>query len=127
MKFLADAGTLEDVVLMLSGSDSVLIREARMRFPGRRGASSTVDSQIGPLTFREYVDLATRIPPTGRQSLLAPKRDVSESTRPLVDAEFARYLAHGGYLQAINDMAQDDSIPSPRRSPPTETGSGATC
>lgn len=110
VKFLADAGTLEGIVLMLSGSDSALIQEARMRFPGRRGANPIVDFHIGPLTFREYVDLAKRIPTAGRQSLLAPIRSVTESTRRLLDAEFARYLSHGGFLRAINDMAQDDSI-----------------
>ena len=110
VKFLADAGTLEHIVLMLSGSDSALIREARMRFPGRRGASTVVDFNIGPLTFGEYVDLARRIPAAGRQSLLAPKRGITESTRRLLDAEFLRYLAHGGFLRAINDMARGDSI-----------------
>lgn len=110
VKFLADAGTLEDIVLMLSGSDSGLIQEARMRFPGRRGANSIVDFHIGPLTFGEYVDLAKRIPAAGRQSLLAPKRSITDSTRRLVDAEFLRYLAHGGFLRAINDMAQADAI-----------------
>ncbi len=110
VKFLADAGTLEDVVLMISGSDSTLIQEARMRFPGRRGTSPIVDFHLGPLTFREYVDLAERIPAAGRASLLDPDRAITEETRRRVDAEFARYLAHGGYLRAINDMAEGDSI-----------------
>ncbi|MCB9462143.1 MAG: ATP-binding protein [Candidatus Eisenbacteria bacterium] len=110
VKFLADAGTLEDLVLMVSGSDSTLIQEARMRFPGRRGTSSIVDFHIDPLTFREYVNLAKRIPKGGRQSLLGPKSGIKKSTRALLDAEFARYLAHGGFLRAINDMAQDDAI-----------------
>ncbi|MEZ4650692.1 MAG: hypothetical protein R3E97_18285 [Candidatus Eisenbacteria bacterium] len=51
-----------------------------------------------------------RIPRGGRQSLLGPKSSIKESTRSLLDAEFARYLAHGGFLHAINDMAVDDSI-----------------
>ena len=102
VKFLADAGTLEGIVLMLSGSDSALIQEARMRFPGRRGESPIADFHLGPL--------AKRIPTAGRQSLLAPKRSIPESTRRLVDAEFLRYLAHGGFLRAINDMALSDSI-----------------
>ena len=34
VKYLADAGLLDDVVLVLTGSDSVVIREARaMRAP----------------------------------------------------------------------------------------------
>jgi len=39
VKYLADAGMLESTVLMITGSDMVIIKEARMRFPGRRGIS----------------------------------------------------------------------------------------
>lgn len=37
IKFLADASLLNQVVLLLTGSDLTMIQEARMRFPGRRG------------------------------------------------------------------------------------------
>jgi len=36
IKYLADVGMLENVVMFLTGSDLVIIKEARMRFPGRR-------------------------------------------------------------------------------------------
>ena len=39
VKYAADAGLLQNVVLILTGSDSILIQEARMSFPGRRGTS----------------------------------------------------------------------------------------
>ena len=39
IKYLADAGLLEGVVLIATGSDMAVIQEARMRFPGRRGTS----------------------------------------------------------------------------------------
>jgi predicted AAA+ superfamily ATPase len=39
VKFLADSGLLRNTVLVISGSDSYIIREARMRFPGRRGSA----------------------------------------------------------------------------------------
>lgn len=34
VKYLADAGMLENCLLFLTGSDLVIIQEARMRFPG---------------------------------------------------------------------------------------------
>lgn len=110
VKFLADAGILENAILMISGSDSAIIQEARMRFPGRRGTSAIVDFHLGPLTFGEYVDLAKRMPTASRRSLLGPVEKIAEPTRRLLDADFARYLAHGGFLRAINDMAQGDAI-----------------
>ena len=57
VKYLADAGLLEDVILVLTGSDLVIIQEARMRFPGRRGRSDTVDFHLYPLSFSECIKL----------------------------------------------------------------------
>ena len=63
VKYLADAGLLEKVVLMLTGSDLIIIREARMRFPGRRGPSGTVDFHLYPLSFCEFVKLKSSFTP----------------------------------------------------------------
>lgn len=60
IKYLADAGTLENVVMLLTGSDLVIIKEARMRFPGRRGEAKTVDFHLYPLNFLETVKLKKR-------------------------------------------------------------------
>ena len=46
IKYAADSGLLERTILMLTGSDALLIQEARMRFPGRRGKSSIVDFHL---------------------------------------------------------------------------------
>ena len=51
VKFLADAGQLEDITLMLTGSDMLILSEARMRFPGRRGVADKVDFHLYPLSF----------------------------------------------------------------------------
>jgi len=57
IKFLADAGQLENIVLMLTGSDMMILHEARMRFPGRRGRADEVDFHLYPLSFAETVKL----------------------------------------------------------------------
>ena len=57
VKYLADAGLLENVVFILTGSDLVIIKDARMRFPGRRGQSDRVDFFLYPLNFFECVKL----------------------------------------------------------------------
>ena len=90
VKFLADAGLLDDVVLVLTGSDSVIIREARSRLPGRRGRAPRVDFHLYPLSFAEYLDLKGMADSPG-------------AAAALIEA-FDRYLVHGGYLTAINDM-----------------------
>lgn len=104
VKFLADAGLLEDVVLVLTGSDSAIIREARMRFPGRRGKAGTVDFHLFPLTFYEVVALRKRLTPAELAGFEEPRHDVPSKLQSLLSEEFDRYLMHGGYLRAINDL-----------------------
>ena len=78
------------MVLVLTGSDSVIIREARTRLPGRRGWAPRVDFHLYPLSFAEYLDVKGTADSLGDAAALI--------------AAFERYLLHGGYLTAINDM-----------------------
>tara|TARA_R110000868_G_scaffold410505_4_gene698788 strand:- start:17192 stop:18526 length:1335 start_codon:yes stop_codon:yes gene_type:complete len=95
IKYLADAGELEQVVLMLSGSDLMLMQEAKMRFPGRRGQADKVDFHLYPLSFSEFVKLA--------EGNVTVDIDV-------LYARFYDYMKHGGYLTAINDYAKNQTI-----------------
>lgn len=107
VKFLADAGLLENTLLILTGSDSIIIQEARMRFPGRRGRANQVDFHIYPLSFYEYLKLTDAIANLD-ESL---QSDVpSEKTANLFRQAFESYLLHGGYLTAINNYAEDGQI-----------------
>ena len=91
VKFLADSAELDNVVLMLSGSDSSIIKEARNRFPGRRGVESKTDFHCFPLSFSEVIQLYGE-----------------GECREVV---FENYLLHGGFLKAINDFSIYKSIP----------------
>jgi len=82
MKFLADAGKISNIVVVLTGSDSLIIQEARMRFPGRRGCADQCDFHYFPLSFNEVVSLKK-----GNNLL----------------EQFNQYQIHGGYLTAINE------------------------
>jgi predicted AAA+ superfamily ATPase len=111
VKYLADAGLLENVVLMLTGSDLIIIREARMRFPGRRGPSGTVDFHLYPLSFCEFVKLKSSFTPDefshfDEESKVDPSSDLMDR----LFMEFENYLIHGGFLTAINDFAQHQQI-----------------
>jgi predicted AAA+ superfamily ATPase len=94
IKFLADSGFFENCEVVLTGSDLVLMNEAAMRFPGRRGTHKQVDFHYSPLSFREYVDLIHPASPT-----LA-----------FLYEAFQHYLIHGGFLTAINDWAKHGEI-----------------
>ena len=102
VKFLADAGQLDDVILVLTGSDILILSEARMRFPGRRGVADEVDFHLYPLSFAETVHLKGILDDEQQQSVQhAPS---AETVRILFTA-FDEYLMHGGFLTAINDLS----------------------
>lgn len=110
IKYLADSGLLEDVAVMLTGSDSVVIQEARMRFPGRRGPADVVDFHLFPLSFYEYVKLNNKINEDEIQILVKNENQAGKKLIKKLYEEFERYLWHGGFLTAINDVASHNRI-----------------
>ena len=57
IKYLADAGNFENMSVILTGSDSQIIRASLKRLAGRRGGSDKVDFIFFPLSFKEFVCL----------------------------------------------------------------------
>ncbi len=112
LKFAADAGLLEHTVVLLTGSDSVMIKEARMRLPGRRGQADRVDFYYAPLSFSESCLLKKIfINESALSEFLMTDNDNIEQQK-LIDQAFLDYLIHGGYLTAINDLASNRIISS---------------
>lgn len=98
IKYAKDAGMFDNTVVFLTGSDTGFLKEARMRFPGRRGKATRTDFHFYPLSFRETVFLKRGI---------TSKDDVPIE---LLYQEFQAYLVHGGFMTAINDIAQHNAI-----------------
>ncbi|RTZ97543.1 MAG: ATP-binding protein [Deltaproteobacteria bacterium] len=110
IKYLADAGILENVIMILTGSDLAIIKEARMRLPGRRGNANTVDFHLYPLSFLETVQLKKQFSQEKLNQLLNTEIVPSaDSINKLFEA-FGAYLIHGGFLTAINDFARYEKI-----------------
>lgn len=99
IKALADEGRFREGFCIVTGSDSVILKEASKRFPGRRGHADTVDFHLLPLTFREYIALVA--PPL----LRTPSAHVDALFQ-----HFDKYLICGGYLRAINDLASSGVV-----------------
>lgn len=91
IKSLADEGYFTRGLCILTGSDTLILKEAAMSFPGRRGKASQIDFHLYPLTFYEYVKL---------------RHPESEPDNEILNHFFQEYLLCGGYLRAINDFAQ---------------------
>ena len=110
VKYLADAGLLENTMLVLTGSDMVIIQEARMRFPGRRGDADIVDFHIDPLSFFEAAKLKKVFTDDELEQLTDPNVEPIPNMLENLSEEFTRYLIHGGFLTAMNDMARSNKI-----------------
>ncbi len=107
IKFLADSSMLNNTSVILTGSDSQVIRTAMKRFAGRRGTADRVDFEFYPLSFNEFVCLKEKkLEPLCKQIILHPLSvDIPgyEEHHPALTSLFYEYLLHGGYLPAINE------------------------
>jgi len=99
VKALADEGWFRRGLCVLTGSDSVILREAAGRLPGRRGDADVTDFHLKPLSFKSFVELT------------APYILDEENKAPVELAGcFDKYLKCGGYLKAINDLHSAGAI-----------------
>lgn len=108
VKYGADAGMFDMTVLAVTGSDLSFLQKARMRFPGRRGDAPVSDYHLRPLSFREFVALEGKV--VGLDDQLEESFGMQDETVDLIYDALDRYLLHGGYLTAINDMAAHGTI-----------------
>ncbi len=106
IKYAYDSGLFDQVVVILTGSDLVLIEEARMRFPGRRGKADKVDFHLYPLSFGQYLKLAN---PNLFANIFGQIDIAPEHMQSLYEF-FYNYTIHGGYLTAINDYVVNKKI-----------------
>src|SRR3990167_3172748 len=95
IKALADEGYFRQGLCILTGSDTLILKEAAMSFPGRRGNADQVDFHLYPLSFNEYVAVVSKNETQSMQTL---------------SHLFDQYLQCGGYLRAINDFAMHHKI-----------------
>lgn len=109
IKYLADSGIISRAVVILTGSDLDFIKEARKRFPGRHGVADTAEFILNPLSFREVIEVK-KIFPKSEIEHIALRQDATPGEMDILFDEFEKYLIHGGYMTAINDMASHGRI-----------------
>lgn len=90
IKAIADEGGFRKGLCLITGSDTLILKEAVMSFPGRRGTADRTDFHLYPLSFSAYVGLCCE------------EKNPNDKT---LFAYFKDYLKCGGYLRAVNDLA----------------------
>lgn len=93
IKAIADEGKFRNGFCIITGSDTIIIKEAISRFPGRRGEAEKTDFHIMPLDFCEYMSLV-------KSELLQDDKEIKVELFDFFD----KYLKCGGHLRAINDL-----------------------
>ncbi|MBI5399004.1 ATP-binding protein [Candidatus Saganbacteria bacterium] len=119
IKSLADAGFLNHGSLVISGSDTYLLKDAMMEFPGRRGNADQQDFHLFSLSFYEYVrlndkNIADQLERGKlefyRNRILPKAGEIEPKTIKKLKEYFESYLFTGGYLSAINDYKKHGNI-----------------
>ncbi|MFH1846289.1 MAG: ATP-binding protein [Candidatus Omnitrophota bacterium] len=114
IKYLADSGIFEHMIVILTGSDNQIIRTAMKRFAGRRGKADKADFIFQPLSFKESVLLKNpRLNSLCENITNAPITVAIKGYREyheVLKGCFFEYLIHGGYLPAISDYLTGKTI-----------------
>ncbi|NIM18261.1 MAG: AAA family ATPase [Candidatus Aminicenantes bacterium] len=114
VKYLADAGILNTMSVILTGSDNRIIRTSMKRFAGRRGAADKTDFDFFPLSFKEFVCLREKeLEPLCKEIGSTPvtaEIPGYENRHHLLTELLYEYLVHGGYLPAINEFRLKGTI-----------------
>lgn len=88
IKWLADAGLLQDKTVFLTGSSSLSFKKSGEFLPGRRGKG--IDINFLPITFSEFLDLNN----------IQTKLDLRSLIK--IESCFDKFLLSGGFLRNIN-------------------------
>lgn len=114
IKHVVDLGLAEDKLFILTGSSSFDLRRGGERLPGRRFIIQP-DRVLLPLSFREYCLLQNfnELEGFNIQNWYDSVLEKLPRLRvffPKIQSYFQQYLKYGGFLMAISDFMQKDSI-----------------
>ncbi len=114
IKYLADAGLLQQHFVLLTGSDHVVIQDSLKRLPGRRGRAREHDFHLRPLSFGEFCGLRGRcdagLLAVCAEGALADAPPLPADDIAALTGELHAYHLSGGFLPAINDLQRDGAI-----------------
>ncbi|RKX70544.1 hypothetical protein DRP53_04700 [candidate division WOR-3 bacterium] len=117
IKILADAGSLRNVFLIVTGSHAIDIKRGMERLPGRRGKEGSLDLLLLPMSFREYLSaLAPEIEAKLPQFETASLEEVAKIREALIYSShlyplFDNYLRSGGFPISASEVSVHGSIP----------------
>lgn len=125
IKYFADLGYFRKGRVLITGSDSAILKEGMKKFPGRRGKSDITDFHYYPVSFFEYLSLlAPKLKSAAKEitAMISPLEKLSDlniavmakkfpsSILKTIARYFDQYLLTGGFLPAINEYYDHKKI-----------------
>lgn len=118
VKSLADSGFFNNGSVIITGSDTFILKESMMMFPGRRGQSEIQDFHLYPLSFSEFVSLVNndlyyyfeKIRSNFYKSFGDIQIKIEAEKINILNDYFVEYLLTGGFMPAINSFAKNKTI-----------------
>lgn len=125
IKHFADLGYFKQGSVLITGSDSIILKEGMKRFPGRRGEAEQSDFHYFPISFSEYViliepalkkdvnnikDLSQDISKLSHQGMSIFEEFLQHEKMTIFIKLFNQYLITGGFLTALNELAKNKKI-----------------
>jgi len=122
VKYFADMQYFKKGGLLITGSDSLILKESMKKFPGRRGESEFGDFHLWPLSFSEYLsltsselkndikDLKNMIQSPISENILSAEKIFDSAKLESISRYFEKFLLTGGFLSAINNYEKNKKI-----------------
>lgn len=103
IKGIIDLGFTRESIVVITGSDKIVLEDAAAGFPGVNRRAAGKDISISPLSFKQFCDLVS--------PNLAKTKNTQEFEKE-INLRFEEYLYSGGYLSAINARDAKNEISS---------------
>ena len=115
IKFLVDAGVLENVYLLLTGSSAVEIKRGYERMPGRRGQG--FDRAFLPMSFAEFCRAYNlKVPRAVLTHIISNEHAFrmyemeSAGEKNKFDEMLKKYMQWGGFPMVVADLVNSGSV-----------------
>ena len=115
VKFLVDAGILENIYLLLTGSSAVEIKRGYERMPGRRGHG--FDQAFLPMSFTEFCQAYNlKVPKTVLTDTLSNEHAFRMYEMELTgeknkfEETLKKYMQWGGFPMVVADLVNSGSV-----------------
>lgn len=111
IKYFVDLGKFRNIFIILTGSNAYDLKYGTERLPGRRGKDVDLDKIFYPIGFSEFAELMDKnLAEKFKSKKVADLTSVYQLHQDDLQKLLNKYLLTGGFISAINDLAEKKKI-----------------